>query len=248
MDRLPALAPEGGVAPPVALRVVPRPTVALDDEADIGECEVRAVLADAVLGDRREAALAHRFVQQDLDRREWRQAIGPRSEPEARGDVLEPLECPGIAHGIDERPGIELVELAVGRDQQREATSIGGLDNEPVKASQVGRGPKGHPHDGERGTGRQEIEQRLRRVLQRGAGRTARTGGDDETLAEVVVRVDRPPSLQEGGRIEAGWSPGERAALAGRRGGYRPAWCCGQGSPRWTIGSSAIFYDPAGFA
>ena len=56
------------------------------------------------------------------------------------------------------------------------------------------------------------------------------------------------PSLQEGGRIEAGWSPGERAALAGRRGGYRPGWCCGQGSPRWTIGSSAIFYHPAGFA
>jgi integrase len=63
-----------------------------------------------------------------------------------------------------------------------------------------------------------------------------------------VVRVDRPPSLQEGGRIEAGWSPGGPAALAGRRGGYRPGWCCSQGSPRWTIGSSAIFYHPAGFA
>jgi hypothetical protein len=155
MKRVPALPPERRVAPSISFRVVPLASVALNDKTAVGKGEVRSVGPDPILGDRREAQLPHRLVEQGFDRRHGRESVGGRSQPEPSGDVAEALERPVVANWVDEILGVELVEISVRGDEELQSAAIRWFDDISVQVSEISRRSERDTDNGE-GLGRLE--------------------------------------------------------------------------------------------
>src|SRR5687768_2232542 len=148
---------------------------------------------------------------------------GGHHEPPLREEA-RPFERPRVSHvGVNEVLRTEVVQVAIGVDQQPEIAPIGGLDHVPVEIPEVPYRPDWDTEDGDESFPVELTEPRFRRKPQIAAPKIHRARWLDVLSAHVLELEHPEASAPQVTRRRTACGPDQRRSVDGRRDRIRRA-------------------------